>query len=209
LAEAWESINTIAWRKKRMDRELQRAYDTTIEGWMRALALRDRCTGGHSVRVSEMSLALGRELGLKDDELTQLRRGALLHDIGKLGLPDAILNKPERLTETEWDIVRSHPTYGFEILSPIPFLRPAAEIAHCHHENWDGSGYPRGLKGKDIPQIARIVSICNVFDALMTDQPYRRAWNREASLVYIEKQSGAQFDPDLIGAFISFMRSRY
>lgn len=189
--------------------KLQFSYDATIEGWMRALGLRDRHTEGHSLRVAELSLALGHELGLKDNDLIQLRRGALLHDIGKLGLPDVILNKPAKLTETEWNIMRRHPVYGYELLAPIHFLQPAVEIVYCHHENWDGSGYPRGLKGKDIPYLARIAAVSNVFDALVSDQPYRSAWKQVDALGYIEQSSGAQFDPEITGVFTKFIRSKY
>jgi len=189
--------------------EQQFAYDATIEGWMRALGLRDRHTAGHSLRVTELSLSLGKELGIEDADLIHLRRGALLHDIGKMGTPDAILYKPDKLTEAEWGIVRRHPVYGYEILAPILFLQPAAEIAHCHHENWDGSGYPRGLKGKTIPLLARIVSVCNVFDALVSDQSYRRAWRREDALSYIEERSGVQFDSEVVHAFMRFIKDKY
>jgi putative nucleotidyltransferase with HDIG domain len=189
--------------------ELQFAYDATIEGWMRALGLRDKHTEGHSIRVTELSLALGGELGLKDDDLVHLRRGALLHDIGKMGIPDAILNKPDKLTELEWGVVRRHPVYAYELLAPIPFLKSAAEIAHCHHENWDGSGYPRGLNGEHIPLLARIASVCNVFDALASDQPYRRAWDRNDALGYVEGTSGKQFDPEVVVAFIRLMEKKY
>src|SRR3990172_2991819 len=192
-----------------MDHELQLAYDATIDGWMRALGLRDRHTQGHSIRVTELSLSLGQKLGLKDDDLIQLRCGALLHDIGKMGIPDAILNKPAKLSEMEWDIVRKHPVYGYEMLAPIPFLKLAAETVQCHHENWDGSGYPRGLSGQEIPLLARIASICNVFDALLSDQPYRRAWERKDALSYMEAVSGKQFDPEVVGAFTRLIKKKY
>jgi putative nucleotidyltransferase with HDIG domain len=192
-----------------MDHELQNAYETTIEGWMRALGLRDRQTEGHCLRVAELSLTFGKDLGFKDDELIDLRRGALLHDIGKMGTPDHILYKPDRLIEAEWEIVKRHTVYGHELLSPIPFLQPAAVISYCHHENWDGSGYPRGLKGESIPLIARIVSVCNVFDALVSDQPYRRAWDQKDALSYIEAVAGKQFDPEIIPAFLRLTQGKH
>ena len=188
-----------------MEHELQVAYDATIDGWMRALGLRDRETEGHSYRTAELSLALARELGLENNDLIHLRRGALLHDIGKIGIPDAILNKPGSLDDTEWKLMRQHPVFGFEILSPIAFLQPAAEIAYCHHENWDGSGYPRGLKGESIPKLARIVSVCNVWDALVSDHPYQRAWRQKDVLSYIEDASGKQFEPKVVDAFVRFI----
>lgn len=188
-----------------MEHELQAAYDATIDGWMRALGLRDRETEGHSYRTAELSLAFARELGVENNDLIHLRRGALLHDIGKIGIPDAILNKPGPLTEPEWELMKQHPGFGFEILSPIVFLQPAAEIAHCHHENWDGSGYPQGLKAEKIPRFARIVSVCNVWNALVSDQPYRRAWMQKDALSYIEDASGKQFDPEVVDTFVRFI----
>jgi len=188
-----------------MEHELQVAYDATIDGWMRALGLRDRETEGHSYRTAELSLAFARELGVENNDLIHLRRGALLHDIGKIGIPDAILNKPGALTEPEWELMKQHPGFGFEILSPIVFLQPAAEIAHCHHENWDGSGYPQGLKAEKIPRFARIVAVCNVWNALVSDQPYRRAWMQKDALSYIEDASGKQFDPEVVDTFVRFI----
>jgi len=188
-----------------MEHELQVAYDATIDGWMRALGLRDRETEGHSYRTAELSLAFARELGVENNDLIHLRRGALLHDIGKIGIPDAILNKPGPLTEPEWELMKQHPGFGFEILSPIVFLQPAAEIAHCHHENWDGSGYPQGLKAEKIPRFARIVSVCNVWNALVSDQSYRRAWMQKDALSYIEDASGKQFDPEVVDTFVRFI----
>ena len=185
--------------------DLEFAYDATIQAWLRALELKDANTGGHAVRATELSLMFAREFGLDDGELLHLRRGALLHDIGKIGVPDAILKKPGPLSEAEWALMKQHPELGYEMLAPIPFLRPAIDIVHCHHENWDGSGYPRGLKGEEIPLSARIFSVCNVWDALMTDQPYRKAWIEEEALSYIEHGSGKQFDPDIVAAFMKFI----
>lgn len=182
--------------------ELTLAYDATIEGWSRALDLRDKETEGHTQRVTEMTLRLARAMGLSDEELVHVRRGALLHDIGKMGVPDSILLKPDRLTLEEWEIMRRHTTYAFEMLSPIRFLRSAIDIPYCHHEKWDGTGYPRGLKGEVIPLAARIFAIVDVWDALRYDRPYRRALTDEEVRAYIRSQSGAHFDPVVVEAFL-------
>ena len=161
---------------RRSNEELKVAYDSTIEGWARALDLRDRDTEGHSRRVTEMALALARDMGLGEAELVHIRRGALLHDMGKLGVPDAILHKPGPLSEEEWVVMRRHPSYAVEILGPIEFLGPALDIPHYHHERWDGTGYPCGLAGERIPLAARIFAAVDIWDALSYDRPYRRAW---------------------------------
>lgn len=181
--------------------ELELAYDATLEGWLRALGLKDAHTGEHTIRVTELSIALAGLSGLGDDELIHLRRGAILHDIGKIGIPGSILNKSEPLTETERKMIKLHPIFGHDLLAPIPFLQPAADVAYCHHENWDGSGYPRGLKGEDIPLMARIVSVCNVWDALTSNQPYRKAWLKTDAWNYIDLGAGKQFDPEIVDAF--------
>jgi len=183
--------------------ELALAYETTIEGWVRALGLRDRQLEGHTLRVTELSLRLAHEMGIKDEQLVHIRRGALLHDIGKLGIPDAILLKPAALTTEEWQLMRQHPVLGYTLLSPIQFLQPALDIVYCHHENWDGSGYPRGLKGEEIPLAARLVSVANVWDALVSDQPYRPHWSKDNALTYIKDQAGKQFDPQVVQAFLT------
>ena len=181
------------------------AYDATIEGWLRALELKDKQTGGHSHRLAHLSVAIGQELGIENDDLIHLRRGALLHDIGKMGIPDAILNKAGPLSDEERKFMELHTQFGRDILAPIPFLQPAADIAYCHHENWDGSGYPRGLKGEEIPLMARIVSTCNVWDALVSDQPYRKAWPKKDAQNYIDLGSGHQFDPKIVDVFLPFI----
>lgn len=185
-----------------MDDQMQLACDATIDGWLRALGLKDRVSEGHSIRLAELTMAVARELQLKNVDLIHLRRGALLHDIGKIGIPDLILNKPGPLSDAEWQLMRLHPQFGFEILSPILFLEAAAQVAYCHHEYWDGSGYPRGLKGEEIPLMARIVSVCNVFDSLVSDQPYRNGWGKKVALDYIEAAAGKQFDPEIALALI-------
>jgi len=186
---------------QRTHAELVSAYDTTLEGWVRAVDLRDRETEGHSRRVVDMTERLARSMGLSDEQTVHIRRGALLHDIGKMGVPDAILQKPGPLADEEWQVMRLHPTYAFEWLSPIAFLRPALDIPYCHHEKWDGTGYPRGLRGEDIPLGARIFAIVDVWDALRSDRPYRPAWSEQEAIEYIGAQAGTHFDPNVVAAF--------
>ncbi len=161
--------------------KLARAYDATLEGWSRAMDLRDKETEGHSQQVTETTLLLAQKIGIGEEELVHINRGALLHDLGKLGVPDSILNKPGSLTDEEMGIMRRHPVLAYELLAPIDYLRPALDIPYCHHERWNGSGYPRGLKGDQIPFSARIFAVADVFDALTSDRPYRAAWPREQS----------------------------
>jgi PAS domain S-box-containing protein len=181
--------------------ELVLAYDTTIEGWSKALDYRDRETGNHSQRVTEMTLKIAAEMGMKENELTHIRRGALLHDIGKLGVPDRILFKVGGLTDEDWAVMKRHPEIAYELLSPIPYLRPALDIPYCHHEKWDGTGYPRGLEGEQIPLAARIFAVVDVWDALESDRPYRSAWPRERIEKHIRSLSGTHFDPAVVGVF--------
>ena len=182
--------------------ELSDAYDATIAGWSAALDLRDKETEGHTLRVTEMSYTLAKEMGLGEQELIQVRRGALLHDIGKMGVPDHILLKPDKLTDEEWVIMRMHPSYALQMLKPITYLRLALDIPYCHHEKWDGTGYPQGLKGEEIPLAARIFAIVDVFDALTSDRPYRKGWSREKTLEHIRELSGSHFDPQVADAFL-------
>ncbi|MCX7754516.1 MAG: HD domain-containing protein [Anaerolineales bacterium] len=195
--------------RKRAEIELQRAhqylaeaYDETIEGWSRVLDLRDKETEGHTQRVTEAAVRLARALGMSEDDIVHLRRGALLHDIGKMGISDRILQKPGALTDEEWAEMRKHPEYALQMLYPISYLRPALDIPYCHHERWDGSGYPRGLKGEEIPLAARIFSIVDVWDALLSNRPYRRGCTEESVLEYIRKYSGIYFDPKIVEVFI-------
>ena len=190
---------------QRSNIELSLAYDTTLEGWSRALDLRDRETEGHTQRVTEITERLARTADIPDTELVHLRRGALLHDIGKMGIPDQILLKPGPLTDEEWRIMRRHPQYAYEMLSPITFLRRAIDIPYCHHERWDGTGYPRGLKGEQIPLAARLFSVVDVWDALCSDRPYRVAWPEEKVRQYIRELSGKAFDPQVVDAFFRHM----
>lgn len=186
--------------------ELELAYETTIEGWSRALDLRDEETEGHTQRVTEMTVELARLAGMPPDQLVHVRRGALLHDIGKMGVPDAILLKPDTLTEEEWELMRRHPTYAYELLAPIDYLHPALDIPHCHHEWWDGSGYPRGLRGEQIPLAARLFAVADVWDALRSDRPYRGAWPEAKTLEHIRGLAGTQFDPRAVELFMALMR---
>jgi len=190
---------------QRSNVELLMAYDRTLEGWSKALDLRDKETEGHTLRVTELTLQLARTLGVSEEQLVHIRRGALLHDIGKMGIPDSILLKPGALTEEEWVIMRKHPVYAYELLFPITYLRPAVDIPYCHHEKWDGSGYPRGLKEDQIPLAARIFAIIDVWDAVRSDRPYRPAWPEEKAIDYLRNQSGTHFDPKLLDTFLSII----
>jgi HD-GYP domain-containing protein (c-di-GMP phosphodiesterase class II) len=187
---------------QRSNMDLALAYDATIEGWSAALDLRDKETEGHTQRVAEMTIQLGRALEVNAETLVHIRRGALLHDIGKMGIPDAILHKPDKLSAEEWVIMKKHPQYAYTMFSSIAYLRPALDIPYCHHEKWDGSGYPRGLKGEQIPLAARIFAVVDVYDALTSDRPYRKAWSREKALAYIQQQAGLHFDPEIVSAFL-------
>jgi len=185
--------------------ELTLTYAATIEGWSRALDLRDKETEGHCQRVTEMTVSLARSLGMTESELIYVRYGALLHDIGKLGVPDNILLKCGPLSKTEFDVIRKHPQYAAEMLSPIAYLQPAMDIPIYHHEKWDGTGYPSGLKGMCIPQAARIFAVVDVWDALTSTRPYHAAWKKEDALIYIRENAGKHFDPEVVEAFLRTM----
>jgi HD-GYP domain-containing protein (c-di-GMP phosphodiesterase class II) len=185
--------------------ELNLAYDTTIEGWSRALDLRDEGTEGHTERVTEMTERLARAMGMDENQMVHVRRGALLHDMGKMGIPDSILLKRDALSREEWDVMRRHPLYAYEMLSPIIYLKQSLDIPYCHHEKWDGSGYPRGLKGDQIPLAARVFAIVDVWDATTSDRPYRQAWTKEQAREYLQTQSGKHFDPQIVLVFLSIM----
>jgi PAS domain S-box-containing protein/putative nucleotidyltransferase with HDIG domain len=190
---------------QRSNTGLTSAYDATIEGWSRAMDLRDKETEGHTLRVTDLTLALARAMNISESQLTNIRRGALLHDIGKMGVPDSILLKPGELTSEEWEIMRRHPIYAYEMLTPIAYLKTALDIPFSHHEKWDGTGYPRGLKGEQIPLAARIFAVVDVWDALTSDRPYRPAWIKEQALEHIREQSGSHFDPQVVDAFLNFI----
>ena len=181
---------------------LQEAYEKTIEGWVLALDLRDRETEGHTQRVTEMTVKLALLLGYPEEEIIHIRRGALLHDIGKMGIPDEILQKPGPLTDDEWVIMRKHPQYAYHMLAPINYLKQALIIPYYHHERWDGNGYPHKLKGKDIPIFARLFAVVDVWDALSSDRPYRKRMQREDVVNYLQKEAGRLFDPEIVSKFI-------
>lgn len=187
---------------QRSNFELALAYDATIEGWSRALDLRDRETEGHTQRVTDLTLKLARRMGLSEDRLILIRRGALLHDIGKMGVPDQILLKPQELSEEEQQVMRQHPQLAYDMLEPIAYLRDALNIPYCHHEKWNGTGYPRGLSGTQIPLEARLFAIVDVWDAITTDRPYRKGWSKKKALKYIREQSGTYFDPKMVEIFL-------
>ena len=185
--------------------ELAEAYDTTLEGWARALELRDKETEGHSRRVTEITLKIARSMKISEEEIEHIRRGALLHDIGKMGIPDEILHKPGKLTNEERKVVNEHPDTAYKLLTPIPFLKKALEIPYSHHERWDGTGYPQGLQGDQIPLAARIFAIADVWDALSSNRPYNQAWLREKVISHIVEQSGRHFDPVIVNIFLGLV----
>jgi PAS domain S-box-containing protein/putative nucleotidyltransferase with HDIG domain len=198
---------TLFDRLQRSNTELTMAYDSTLEGWSRALDLRDKETEGHTQRVTNLTETLAKAMGITLDEMINLRWGALLHDIGKMGIPDSILLKPGPLAAEEWVIMKKHPVYAFELLSPIQYLRPALDIPYCHHEKWDGTGYPRGLKGREIPMAARIFAVVDVWDAMTSNRPYRAALPRETVLEHIKSLRGVHFDPEVADTFLTLMAS--
>jgi HD-GYP domain-containing protein (c-di-GMP phosphodiesterase class II) len=187
---------------QRTNANLVHAYDTTIEGWARALELRDKDTEGHTRRVTWMTVEVARRFDLSEEQLVHLGRGAMLHDIGKMGVPDSILLKPEALTPEEWEIMKRHPVYAFELLSPIAYLQAALDIPYCHHEKWDGSGYPRGLKGEQIPLAARIFTVADMWDALCSERMYHLPWPQQKVCDHIRSLAGTQFDPKVVAVFL-------
>jgi HD-GYP domain-containing protein (c-di-GMP phosphodiesterase class II) len=194
-------------RIKKQENEVRVSYELTLEGLTKALELRDGETEGHSRRVVELSVRLAERLGLTGDDLSKIKRGALLHDIGKLAIPDNILLKPGSLDDKEWYVMRQHPVYSMRILSDIPFLQSCICIPYCHHENWDGTGYPRGLKGVEIPLYARIFTIVDHWEALNSDRPYRKAWLWENALNYIKENRGKIYDPQIVDVFLNMIES--
>jgi len=193
---------------QRSNQELFQAYDATIEGWSHALDLRDKETEGHTLRVTELTMELARQFGFSEEELINIRWGALLHDIGKMGVPDSILLKPDKLTDEEWESMRKHPTFAIEMLSPIGYLKSSLDIPYCHHEKWDGSGYPRGLKGDVIPLAARLFAVVDVWDAVTSNRPYRMAWSTEEAIQYIKEQSERFFDPKVVNVFLNMIAQK-
>jgi putative two-component system response regulator len=190
------------------NKRLMNAYEATIEGWSHAMDLRDRETEGHSRRVTELSIKLAQAIGMSEEEIVHMRHGALLHDMGKIGIPDSILHKTDTLTEQEWAIMRQHPRLAFEMLNSIEYLREALDIPYFHHEKWDGTGYPQGLKGEQIPIAARLFTVADVWDALTSDRPYRPAWSKGEALEYIRAQSGKHFDPQVVELFFKVIQQK-
>jgi HD-GYP domain-containing protein (c-di-GMP phosphodiesterase class II) len=190
---------------KSSNRRPSQAYDATIEGWSRAMDLRDKETEGHTQRVTDMTVRLALAMNINETDIVHIRRGALLHDIGKLGIPDHILLKSDQLTDEEWLIMRQHPVYAFNMLASVYYLHHALEIPYCHHEKWDGSGYPHGLKGLEIPLAARIFAVADVWDAITSDRPYRKGWSKVNALDYIKEQSGKYFDPQVVNVFLKII----
>jgi len=196
-----QSFNSMVSSLSKSKKDLLDTYDRTIEGWSRAVDLRDHVTEGHSRRVADLSVALASAMGMKGVQLEHLRRGALLHDVGKIAIPDHILLKKGKLTAKETKQMQQHPIYAKEFMEQIDFLKPAMDIPHFHHEKWDGSGYPTGLKGKKIPLPARIFAVVDVWDALTSDRPYRKAMGVNETMEYIDSESNHHFDPEVVEAF--------
>ena len=197
---------TIALENARLFEDLSNSYDITLEGWASALEYRDQETQEHTKRVTELTLQLATVMGIDEENLVHVRRGAILHDIGKMGIPDAILHKPDSLNAQEREVMESHPQLAFDMLSKIEFLKPALEIPLTHHEKWDGTGYPRGLKGEEIPISARIFAVADVWDALTSDRPYRKAIPKEKAIDYIRGQAGSHFDPKVVKSFLKIVQ---
>ena len=189
------------------NKQLGLAYDSALQGWSSALELRDHDTQKHTERVTADVVSLARSMGVPEEELINYQRGALLHDVGKMAIPDSILRKAGYLSEEEWKTMRLHPMYAFVMLRKIPFLHKALDIPYRHHEKWDGSGYPHGLFRQQIPLSARIFSVVDTWDALNNDRPYRKAWPREKALDYISMQAGKEFDPDVVKAFLEWLEA--
>jgi putative nucleotidyltransferase with HDIG domain len=193
-------------KRERAEQNLAEAYDTTLEGWAKALELRDKETEGHSRRVTEATVIVARAMGFSEEELVHIRRGSILHDIGKMGIPDEILRKNGPLTVDERRIVEKHPNTAYELLERISFLEKALEIPYCHHEKWNGTGYPRGLEGEEIPLAARIFAVVDVWDALSSDRSYRKAWSQEKVIEYLVEDSGKHFDPQVLDVFLQLLK---
>jgi response regulator RpfG family c-di-GMP phosphodiesterase len=202
LRRALAERATVPDRIQHASDEMSTAFDATLASMARALDLRDREVPGHLERVADITVRLAQSMGVPESELTHMRRGALLHDIGKMGIPDSVLLKPSALTDRGWAVMHQHPTFAYDMLSPIQAMRPALDIPYCHHERWDGQGYPRGLRHAEIPISARIFSVVDVWDALRSDRPYRQGWPEVRVRDYIAKRAGADFDPDVVEHFL-------
>jgi putative nucleotidyltransferase with HDIG domain len=202
-----DSFNTMVASLHQTQQDLIHSYDETLQGWAKALELRDKETEGHSERVTELTVQLAKAMGLSGTALVDIRRGALLHDIGKMGVPDAILHKEGPLTPDERKTIQKHPQDAYDMLKQIHYLSVALEVPYCHHEKWDGSGYPRGLRGEQIPLSARIFSVVDVYDALSSDRPYRKALPREEAIQYLRDHSGTHFDPEVVKTFLRILKT--
>ncbi|WP_299195470.1 HD domain-containing phosphohydrolase [uncultured Amphritea sp.] len=189
-------------RIEQVNHLLRKSYDQTLKGWVQVMDIRHKETGDHSLRVTRMTVKLARLMGVDGDELTCIARGALMHDAGKVGIPDAILIKPGPLDADEWAIMKQHPVIARDLMSDIEFLQPSIDIPYCHHERWDGSGYPQGLAGEQIPLAARLFAVIDVWDALSEDRVYKRAWQEDEVLHYIHEQAGIHFDPEIVALFL-------
>ncbi len=200
-----QSFNQMVTDLSKSKTDLLDSYDHTLAGWSKALELRDKETLGHTTRVTELTIQVARHMGMSEEQIEQIRRGALLHDIGKMGIPDSILLKPGKLDEEEMAVIRLHPVYAYEMLKHIDYLRPALAIPYCHHERWDGTGYPRGLKGEEIPLEARIFTVVDVWDAVSNDRPYREAMSQEEVVEIIKSQMGTYFDPRVAEEFLELV----
>lgn len=185
------------------NRELEEAYQATLEGWVSALDMRDKETEGHTQRVTVLTQRLARFMGVDDEAMVHITRGALLHDIGKMAIPDSILLKPGALTVEERELIKQHPQLAYDMLRRIEFLLPAVDIPHYHHEKWDGSGYPDGLRGEEIPLAARIFPVVDVWDALTSDRPYRKGLPHDEVKARIKADAGSHFDPQVVEAFLA------
>jgi putative nucleotidyltransferase with HDIG domain len=201
IAVALENARLVG-KLRAANEELEAAYQDTLEGWVQALDLRDNVTEGHTLRAAEITVRLARSLGVDEKDIPHIRRGALLHDIGKMAIPDSILRKPGPLSEDEWQVMKQHPKTAHDWISRIDYLKPAAAIPYCHHEHWDGTGYVQGLSGEEIPYWARIFSVVDVWDAMCSDRPYRKAIPADETLAYIRQESGRMFDPRVVEAFL-------
>lgn len=195
-------------KRQQSEKKLEIAYETTLEGWAQALELKDKETVGHSRRVTDLALLVAEGLNLDEEEKRYIRYGALLHDIGKMGIPDEILNKTDALSPRDREIINQHPVHAYNLLKNISYLQHAISIPYSHHENWNGSGYPQGLKGENIPLAARIFSIVDNWDALTSNRPYRKAWSQEKAKKYLLEQSGKKFDPELVQTFLSVINHK-
>jgi len=205
LALLTENFNQMIKSMRDSKNQILASYDNTLMGWSKALEYRNEETKGHTDRVLELMVKAARGLGIEESKMDHIRRGALLHEIGKMGIPDMILNKPHALTEEEQQIMHRHPVYACEMLKDIEFLKPALSIPYCHHEHWDGSGYPQGLRGEEIPIEARIFALVDAWDAITTDRPYRLAMTKEEAIKTIRNEIGTHFDPGIGERFLKLV----